>query len=167
MPLQHSTIKNNIHITEQDFSEMWNLKRSKVQKHYIISGEIQSIVPPEYDRFIDWVNNLKCGNFDQFTVNWYPNGRYYLKEHKTQSSKTIIISLGSTIFRVKRNSDSKEADLMLTDGDVVAMTGSFQEDYTYQIPEQVEVITPRITLTFYQFDSPISAPVGEPESVIT
>lgn len=165
MPLQHSSIKKDLYEYEEDFLKMWNLKRSQAGKDYIITGitgEKQEI-PEEFEKFVQWTNNLGCGKFHQLTVNWYTNGEYYIDEHTTKSSKVVIISFGATrIFRIKRNSDGEVRDLNLLDGDVFAMTGSFQEEYKYEIPKQVEVEEPTISLTFYKFDNPVKTPVKVP-----
>lgn len=160
--LQHAHIDDDLYDYSGDFMEMWELKpdegttNGKCKMPYVQAYEDYSI-PEEFERFMEWVNQIGYGKFDQILVHWYPNGKYYTEEHSddekqmVENSPIVIISFGATrTFRIKQKSDGKSRDLPLKDGDVIAMGGSFQNVYTHQIPKE-QVKEPRISLTFRQF----------------
>ena len=158
MTLQHSRIPCDIYDYEGDFVEMWELKPSKqdntsYSKDYVLSGQEGKEIPEEIERFVEWVNSLGCGKFDKMTINWHVNGGYCTEEDSDETiSKLVSISFGATgLLRIRRKSDDKKRDLELTDGDIVAMSGSFHTHYTYHIPKQSNINDPKISITFIQF----------------
>lgn len=134
-------------------------------KDYTFSGIVHKgeKIPKEFQQYLDWVNTLGYGKYNQVFVNWYENGSRYIGKHRDseheiiKDSPIVSISLGATrVFRLRDYSTNKILrDVKLNNGDVVVMGGKFQTELTHEIPKitgkAAEKIGPRINLTFRQF----------------
>ncbi|CAH6419321.1 2OG-Fe(II) oxygenase superfamily protein [uncultured virus] len=93
--------------------------------------------------------------FNSCTVNWYPDGNYFIADHhdsgiKSPQNAIVTVSLGATrTFNVKGYSDFRTT---INTGDVFIMLGRANELWTHGIPK--EFVHPinndigRISLTF-------------------
>jgi DNA ligase (NAD+) len=134
-------------------------------KDYKFSGIVHKgeKIPKEFQQYLDWVNTLGYGEFNQVFVNWYKDGTHYIGKHRDseheiiKDSAIVSISFGETrIFRL-RNYKTNEIvrDIKMTNGDVLVMGGKFQTELTHEVPKitgkNASLIGPRINLTFRQF----------------
>ncbi len=133
-------------------------------KNYNFSGvEHKSLqLPEEFKTYLDYINNLKYGNFDQVLVNWYADGSKYIGTHSDdersliQDSPIITISLGEERkFRIRDRNGKIIKDVMTKNGLVLVMGGKFQKEFKHEIVKiggkKGELTDSRVSITFRQF----------------
>jgi alkylated DNA repair dioxygenase AlkB len=123
-------------------------------------------VPALLQPFVNWTNALGYGAFQQVLVNWYQDGHHYIGAHSDDErqlvpqSPIVTISLGQTRkfrLRPKRRVDDEDAftDLLVHNGDVLVMGGTFQKDLTHEIVKvsgkKGAALGARISITLRQF----------------
>lgn len=101
--------------------------------------------------------NAMCGtSFNAILANEYVDGQDYISAHSDTESAldagqgVVAISYGATRkFRIRRISDKTiVADIPMSHLDILAMTGDFQKEFTHEIPKELRVKLPRVSLTF-------------------
>lgn len=101
------------------------------------------------------VNDDLGTSFNGILVNRYEDGSEYIGPHsddeRSLSNGTVAaISLGSSrTFRVRSKKDKTRIDLETKDGQLLVMSGKFQQEYTHEIPKCAKGNL-RISLTFRQ-----------------
>lgn len=120
-------------------------------------------IPEKFKIFFDWANESGYGPFNQMLINWYQNGLHYIGKHRDSSeelepdSPILSISLGETrTFRIRDYSSNEIVDdLQLSNKLVVVMCGTFNNDYTHEIPKinGIKGLSSgkRINITFRKF----------------
>ena len=120
-------------------------------------------LPKEFQLFLDFVNSLDYGQFNQILINWYENGLHSIGKHSDDErslvpgSPIISISLGETrTFRLRKKcTDGIFKDIELTDRMLVVMGDDFQKEFTHEIPKVTgkkgEELGRLISITFRQF----------------
>jgi hypothetical protein len=89
-------------------------------------------------------------------VNKYANGAEYISQHSdaedglTPGGSVVTISLGAQrALRIKDKQTGKTCkDIPLKSGEVLCMSGDFQQKFTHGIPKQLRVKDPRWSFTF-------------------
>jgi len=173
--------------SEENFHKLWNLhpeehasiliygKEVKIPRwqrsygrDYIFSGAVSKGYPiaDELIPYLDWVNSLGYGNFNEILINWYNNGENYIGSHSDDEKQIISNSPIVTItlclpgeprkFRIRKKSDkSILKDVSTTNGLVLVMGGSFQKDFKHEIVKMTGLAAQkagsRISITFRQF----------------
>lgn len=185
----------------EKFMEMWNLHPAKHHeimmygkkvpiprfqqaylRDYTFSGsESMSLPLPEiFQPYLDWMNSLQYGEFNQFLMNWYQDGDNYIGSHSDDENQLIphspIVSITLCIgghfqedgnfvrskketprkFRI-RDKQTKEIvqDVLTPNGVILVMGGYFQTEYKHEIVKisgkAAKTTGPRISVTLRQF----------------
>lgn len=93
--------------------------------------------------------------FNSVLGNFYRNGNDSMGWHSDDEKELGLnpfiasISLGSTrMFKVQHKSSKEQIKLLLPNGSLLTMSGSFQHHWRHCIPKTSAPVTPRINLTF-------------------
>lgn len=130
---------------------------SDFSKGYRFSGNIiESRQLTEHLRnILEKVNKYTNSDFNGILINRYNNGSEYVGAHSDDERSlgkngVVTFTIGSSrIFRIRdKKSEAILKDLVIHDSDIYWMTGNFQKKYTHEIPKQLRVKEPRISLTF-------------------
>lgn len=134
-------------------------------KDYVFSGMRHNAlpIPDELQPYLDYVNTLGYGQYNQVLVNWYKDGTHYIGKHRdderdiVKGRAIVSISLGATrVFRIRNHATNEILlDYPLENHNVVVMCGAFQTELTHEIVKmtgkKASDCGPRINLTFRQF----------------
>ena len=111
--IERGTIPNNIHLTNDQYKELWDAHPAERHEIYIFnkyhkvprwnqaygidykfSGNVAKAKPitPLLQKYIDWVNDNelkqnRSGGFNSILVNWYENGQHYIGWHSDDESE--------------------------------------------------------------------------------
>lgn len=103
------------------------------------------------------VNNLLGTNFNGVLVNCYVDGSKYLSAHSDDEkaldkTKRMVAGLSygePRKFRIRNKQDNKIVmDVNTLPCSLLVMEGNFQSDFKHEIPKQLKIKEPRISLTF-------------------
>lgn len=102
------------------------------------------------------VNKLFKADFNGILINEYIDGSDCIGAHSDDesgldpSAGVVAISLGaSRTFRVRAKEDKRRVlDVRTTDGQVMQMGGTFQREFTHEIPAEKKVKYARYSFTF-------------------
>lgn len=131
-------------------------------KGYRYSGKLMPASPltHELEEILEAVNDLfPTHNFNGILVNLYHTGADSIGAHSdderglggTLGSKEVVsLSVGATRnFRIRNKATKKIVfNCPLAHGCLVHMRGDFQSQFTHEIPRQLRVLEPRMSLTF-------------------
>lgn len=124
---------------------------------YTFSGVTFKALPMNADltRLLALVNRMFPGmGANAILLNEYANGKEYISQHSDDEreltpSGVVTISLGAPrIFRIKDKANVTVRDVPLRPGEIVCMSGNFQQEFTHGIPKQLRVKEPRWSFTF-------------------
>lgn len=139
---------------------------------YRFSGVDQHAIPfpPEMMALLTHVNSVLGSNFNGILVNIYNNGEDYISAHSDDKGVdpehgVVTVSFGAMrklVIKTKATKKRKHSDdediepkpavkvceVDMTSGDLLHMTGNFQDEYTHEIPKQKKVKDMRISFTF-------------------
>jgi alkylated DNA repair dioxygenase AlkB len=119
-------------------------------------------VPPELFPYLEWVNELGYGTFDEILINWYMDGTHYISSHSDDEpqikpgSPIVSISLGAKrMFRLRdARTREKVRDVPMVGGCVLVMGGDFQRELKHEVPKingrKGAAVGSRINITFRQ-----------------
>ncbi len=106
---------------------------------------------------LEYVNNYLKTQFNAILVNRYNDGSKYISAHSDDEkeldpSNSVVASLsfGATRkFRIRDRATKEKIDYDHNSGELLMMQGiNFQKEFTHEIPKQLKVKQPRISLTF-------------------
>lgn len=162
-----------IHYNQEWFSPRNVGFFSDVTKKYPYSASsIKSQpIPTQMKKLLAWVNSYFKSEFNGILVNYYQDGTNYIAKHsdnEVELSSTcgvVAISFGATRkFRIRNKKrmkitvngketmfdkvDSIVHNINMRDGDIIQMSGEFQQEFLHEIPKELKVKEPRISLTF-------------------
>ena len=110
---------------------------------------------PELQTLLNKVNETLNESFNGILINIYHSGEDYISAHSDDEKELIsdcvaAISIGeSRIFRIRDKKTKKiQADILTEDGQLLVMLGSFQSEFTHEIPKEKKKSGERISLTF-------------------
>ncbi len=122
-------------------------------------------IPPFLQKVLNRVNRKMGTNFNGILVNRYEDGSEKIGAHSDNESelsanKVVGISLGATRkvrFRGITTSGKNAirgnfTDHPLDHGSLYTMEGSFQQEFTHEVPVDTKIKNVRISLTFRQHD---------------
>jgi alkylated DNA repair dioxygenase AlkB len=159
----------NLHPKERGIVNVFGEKQTpRYQQSYLrdysFSGNVAKSLPlpNEFQPYLDFVNNLGYGEFNQVLLNWYSNGHHYIGTHADSEkelipdSPIVTISLGAErTFRIRNRDKKVVKDVITKNGIILVMGGKFQKEFKHEIVKingkKGEKIYPRISLTFRQF----------------
>ena len=130
---------------------------------YKYSGQVMKSQPlaaaPILEKLLPMLNASLSTSFNGILVNKYSNGEKYLSAHSDdergldKNGRNMVVGLaygpGIRTFRI-RDKQTKEIvlDYQHNPGTLIVMEGSFQKDFTHEIPIQKKVKGERISITF-------------------
>lgn len=135
---------------------------------YNYSKQIAAAKPltPTLQILLTLLNQHLNTDFNGILINRYNDGSDYIGAHSDDErglatgSVVAAISLGAErTFRIRHKDKSKTFDgknyydLKTTEGQLLVMDGTFQREYTHEIPKKSGVGSPRISLTFRKHSS--------------
>lgn len=101
------------------------------------------------------VNKEFTGEFNGILINKYKNGADYISAHSDDERNldnigVVAISYGATRkFRIRDKKNKKViTDVPLSHGNILHMSGNFQQEFTHEIPIEKKVKEERISFTF-------------------
>jgi alkylated DNA repair dioxygenase AlkB len=124
---------------------------------YRYSGILMPSQPltPELREILASVNIMLNENFNGILVNCYRTGSDCIGPHSDDEknlgkSGVVSLSFGATRkFRVRDRLTKKiVGDFALSHGCLMHMKGGFQKEFTHEIPKELKIKQPRISLTF-------------------
>ena len=124
---------------------------------YQYSGQMASSKPmtPGLTQLLTLVNKEFNAEFNGILINKYKNGNDYISAHSDDERNldnigVVAISYGATRkFRIRDKKTKKVVtDIALSHGDILHMEGSFQQEFTHEIPLEKKVVEERIFFTF-------------------
>jgi alkylated DNA repair dioxygenase AlkB len=124
---------------------------------YRYSGILMPSQPltPELGEILASVNMMLNDNFNGILVNCYRTGSDCIGPHSDDEknlgkSGVVSLSFGATRkFRVRDRLTKKiVGDFALSHGCLMHMKGGFQKEFTHEIPKELKIKQPRISLTF-------------------
>ena len=132
---------------------------SDTSSGYKFSGQTTSVKPMTYELKIIMNNvNEKLGtDFNGILINKYRNredniGKHSDNEDGLSKVKPCVASLSFGATRTVRIRDKVSGKIVLDyphkEGELLVMFGNFQKHYMHEIPKQLKVWKPRISLTF-------------------
>jgi len=134
-------------------------------KDYKFSGVVSKGYPitEEISPYLNWVNGLGYGEFNEILLNWYENGENYIGSHSDDESQlkhgtpivtiTLCLPGESRKFRIRKKTDkSVVKDISTVNGLVLVMGGNFQKDFKHEIVKTKKKVGSRISITFRQFE---------------
>ena len=133
-----------------------------IVKGYRYSNQLMPASPltQELEEILAVVNSLfPMHNFNAILVNLYHTGEDSIGAHSDDerglggalgSHEVVSLSIGATRnFRIRNKASKKiELNFPLDHGCLVHMSGDFQTQFTHEIPKQLRVLQPRMSLTF-------------------
>jgi alkylated DNA repair dioxygenase AlkB len=160
----------------QIFGKLGTMHRDQVffsdtVEKYVFSRTAQTAVPfpPEIKALFTYVNSMLGSNFNAILVNIYNSGEDCIGAHSDDKGVdpvhgVVTVSFGATRKLViktkatkrKRSDDedieplpaTKVCEVDMTSGDLLHMTGNFQDEYTHEIPVQKKEKGMRVSFTF-------------------
>jgi alkylated DNA repair dioxygenase AlkB len=125
-------------------------------KEYKLPGDLITIpgndLPSELVPFLDFVNTLGIGTFNQCLMNFYDDGKMYIGFH-TDSLHTPVFSASFGAPRIFRITDQKTRnvlmDIEVKDKSFLIMCGDFQKELFHEILQD-STNDKRINITFRQ-----------------
>ena len=119
-------------------------------------------VHPVLRRMLRRVNRVMGMSYNAILVNRYRDGSDYIGAHSDSpigldlSHPVASVALGTVrTFRIRRGGKIV-LDYPHPPGALLVMDGSFQDEYTHEIPVQRKIKRPRISLTFRRHLSEVS-----------
>jgi alkylated DNA repair dioxygenase AlkB len=110
---------------------------------------------PELEDILSVVNVLFVDTFNGILVNRYHSGADCIGAHSDDESAlgvsgVVSLSVGATrMFRIRDKASKKRVfDCDLAHGYILHMKGAFQREFTHEIPKQLRIKSPRLSLTF-------------------
>ena len=101
------------------------------------------------------VENISGYLFNSVLLTYYRNGEDFVPWHADDEIELgdapIIASLSlgaSREFHYRRKESGEQGSMQLHDGELIVMQPAFQQYWEHCIPSQIEVVEPRINLTF-------------------
>jgi len=151
------------------------LNQETLETSYMFSGlnDVQKELPEKFKPLFDYIN--KESEYNQIVVNWYADQDDYLPYHAdwqhgmTKDSNIATLTLNKIdddtqcrtfIIKPKGNNDGtipddviyKKINIILKHGTIIKMYGDSITNFRHGIPKSVNQSTPRIGVTFRQFD---------------
>jgi alkylated DNA repair dioxygenase AlkB len=129
---------------------------SNESKGYKYSGQIAVSQPltPELSYLIKLVGDQLGTKFNAVLVTIYHDASDYISAHYDDESALAVggvvaaISFGATrTFRIRDRTKKIVLDVKTQNGQLLAMTGKFQDEFTHEIPKG-KCDGPRISYTF-------------------
>lgn len=130
---------------------------SHKSKGYRYSGKVMPSRPltPELQNILSVVNDTFDDHFNGILVNRYNNGTQSIGAHSDDerglgTSGVVSLSVGATRkFRIRtRTTKERVFDCLLSHGCLMHMQGDFQSEFTHEIPKELRIKEPRLSLTF-------------------
>ena len=163
----HQSYLNTPHLDEVVFSH----------KSYMYSGKNNDNnmpLPPQFEVFLDFLNVENCAStedkYNQVTANWYANGKDYIAAHsdcqinmKPQAGIAVLsfnedennarkmIFTPRKLQKTENDSICSHVEVLLPHGCIITMFGDMQEKFRHRVPQNQDVLTSRISLTFRKF----------------
>ena len=136
-------------------------------RDYKFSGVVSKgyPIPPEIQPYLDWVNSLGYGEFNEILLNWYEDGSHYIGAHSDDESQLVpgspIVTLTLCLpgeprkFRIRDRNKKIVKDILTTNGMALVMGGDFQKQFKHEIVKMTgnaaKKAGARISITFRQF----------------
>jgi alkylated DNA repair dioxygenase AlkB len=138
-----------------DTSEGYRYSGQIIQSQLLSSSDNH----PKLKLLSNIMNKVNCElrtNFNGILVNKYRNGLDYISKHSddesglsTTNKCVASLSIGATrTFRIRDKSNKIVLDYQHHEGDLLVMSGDFQQHFTHEIPVQSKIIEARTSLTF-------------------
>lgn len=132
---------------------------SDTSEGYRYSGQIarsQPLLDQNLKDLMNKVNSELQTDFNGILVNKYRNGLDYISKHSDDESElsttnkcVAALSIGATrTFRIRDKTNKIVLDYQHHEGDLLVMSGDFQQHFTHEIPVQSKIMTARTSLTF-------------------
>jgi len=136
--------------------------RSDVSKGYFYSGQVARAKPmtPDITALLALVNETAGAEYNAILINQYENGSKNVgahsdsKEALDDTAGVFAISYGATRnFRI-RDKQGKQIvkNVPAKHAEALQMAGNFQNEYTHEIPKEMNVHAPRVSFTFRKHD---------------
>lgn len=125
-------------------------------------------LPAKFKKYLDFVNSLGRGIYNQVTINWYSDGSDYIALHSDCEEKLkhhspiIIITLNEHdtylrefIIRSKFDNENviyNKMSIDLENGTVITMGGNTQKMFMHGVPKAHDSVSRRISLSFRQIE---------------
>jgi len=129
-------------------------------KDYYFSGQVSEAdpVPADFTEFLYWAKELNEA-YNGLLVNWYDSDlKHYIGRHTDSieglvpNSPIITISLGaSRVFRLRKKGKYGYRDLIVNNGDVVAIPWETNLKFTHEVPYLGSFPGKRISVTIRAF----------------
>ena len=123
--------------------------------HYSGQKSYSEPMTKSLNEMLSLVNNMYKAKYNGILVNKYKNGNDYISAHSDDEylcdvSGVVAVSYGATRkFRIRnKHTKKKTSDFELISGSMLQMGGSFQQEFTHEIPVQKKVKNERISFTF-------------------
>lgn len=129
----------------------------KTVEGYKYSNKLMKSSPltSELKEILSLVNGICNNKFNAILVNRYNDGNDNIGSHSDSeigitSTEIVSLSIGSTRkFRIRdKITKAIVFDLPLSHGLLVSMKGNFQKEFLHEIPKELKIKDPRISLTF-------------------
>lgn len=137
-------------------------------KDYNYSGQIKKGNPFDKQTLyikkkLEKLLNLEEGILNGCLLNLYPDGKSSISPHKDdekdmiEDAPIIVLSLGATRQFFLQNDDKtlnkedRNVKYKISSGDVLVMNPETQKNWKHSIPKELNVLEPRISLTFRCF----------------
>ena len=130
---------------------------SDKSKGYHYAGQLAPSRPmtDHLNMLMDTVNELYGAEFNGILVNRYTGGKDYISAHSDDETKldnigVVAVSFGSVrTFRIRDKKSKKIiVDVAMLPGQLLHMGGSFQQEFTHEIPVEKRVNEVRYSFTF-------------------
>lgn len=137
-------------------------------RDYAFSGNVNKALPlpDQFKPYLDWLNDMDYGEFNEVLINFYQDGNHYIGSHADDESELIPDSPIVTItlcskglprkFRIREKKTKKIIrDIETTNGLVLIMGGKFQKEFKHEVVKMTggmaEKAGKRISITLRQF----------------
>lgn len=130
---------------------------SNTSKGYRYSNQIalsQSLTPA-LTLLLDTVNEMYKAEFNGILVNHYVDGNDYISAHSDDETMldpvgVVAVSYGAVRkFRIREKaSGTIVKDIPMVSGQILHMGGSFQKEFTHEIPVEKKIKEARFSFTF-------------------
>ena len=125
---------------------------------YNFSGcTVNSLKTPDLHILSECQEKIKyIDTYNAMFFNWYKNGNDYICAHRDDekdiksASSIASVSFGATRnFRIRYYKTKKIIlDIPLTHGSIFVMGGTFQKEFTHEVPKSKKINDRRINITF-------------------
>lgn len=129
-------------------------------KSYMFNNSGYKVLPQLFQPLYEEMLQLDP-RYNQVVINYYKDGSEFINTHSDCTAKMVenhsisICSLNedvprTMIFQAKNSSNTlfEEFSIKLESGQILVMGGAFQNNYKHGIPQELDIHTSRIGLTF-------------------